>query len=188
MVSEPTPFFIAKTAVFVAIIVGFSWKLASYKGLPNVLIVMAVLIVVYDFVTNRTTIGRRIYALGGNEKAARLSGIDTRELTRIIRMKGAPNGVIAHAPDGVFDIEALVAKARAWKGLVGLDLAKDVSCTQSYTWNEQCWAWPQFSWLLVCLSARRWGQPLWLWLFSCSSRLLSLPVSSQYWHGPVDAP
>src|SRR5690606_27445294 len=59
----------------------FSYMLASYKGLPNVLIVMAILIVAYDFGTRRTTVGRRIYALGGNEKAARLSGVRTERLT-----------------------------------------------------------------------------------------------------------
>jgi putative multiple sugar transport system permease protein len=77
---EPAPFFVLKNLVFVAIIVLLSYLLSSYKGMPNVLVVMAVLIVVYDFVTLRTTIGRRIYALGGNEKAARLSGIKTDRL------------------------------------------------------------------------------------------------------------
>ena len=77
---EPGFFFVLKNLVFVAIIVLLSWRLATYKGLPNVLIVMAVLIVFYDFITLRTTIGRRIYALGGNEKAARLSGIKTNRL------------------------------------------------------------------------------------------------------------
>ena len=72
-----------------------------------------------------------------------IGGIDTRRLTRAIRQQGAPHVALAHDPAGKFDIGALVAKARAWKGLVGLDLAKDVSCTQSYTWNEQCWAWPE---------------------------------------------
>lgn len=81
METEPSAFFLGKTALFVAAIVLFSYLLSSYKGLPNVLIVMAVLIVAYDFVTRRTTIGRRIYALGGNEKAARLSGIKTERLT-----------------------------------------------------------------------------------------------------------
>jgi len=81
MESEPYPFFIAKNLVFVAIIVAFTWKLASYKGLPNVLIIMTLLMLFYDFVTTRTTIGRRIYALGGNEKAARLSGIKTQWLS-----------------------------------------------------------------------------------------------------------
>jgi len=80
MEDEPFAFFLVKNVAFAAIILGLSYLLASYKGLPNVLIVMAVLIVAYDFVTNRTTIGRRIYALGGNEKAARLSGVKTQRL------------------------------------------------------------------------------------------------------------
>ncbi len=69
-----------------------------------------------------------------------LSGIDTRELTRIIRMKGAPNGVIAHAPDGVFDIAALLSQARGWPGLEGMDLAKDVTTLQCYGWADGMWA------------------------------------------------
>jgi putative multiple sugar transport system permease protein len=81
MEAEPYPFFIAKNLVFVAIIVAFSWKLASYKGLPNVLIIMTLLMLFYDFATTRTTIGRRIYAVGGNEKAARLSGVKTQWLS-----------------------------------------------------------------------------------------------------------
>ena len=79
--SEPSPFFWGKLAVFGALIVGFSWVMASYRGLPNVLIVMTLLMLLYDFVTRRTTIGRRVYALGGNEKAARLSGVKTQWLT-----------------------------------------------------------------------------------------------------------
>jgi putative multiple sugar transport system permease protein len=77
---EPTAFFWGKMAIFSAILVTFSYLLASYKGLPNVLIVMALLIALFDFVTSRTTVGRRIYALGGNEKAAKLSGIKTERL------------------------------------------------------------------------------------------------------------
>ena len=80
MEQEPYAFFLVKNLFFAAIILFFSYLLSTYKGLPNVLIVMAVLIVVYDFVTNRTTLGRRIYALGGNEKAARLSGVKTQRL------------------------------------------------------------------------------------------------------------
>lgn len=68
-----------------------------------------------------------------------LSGIDTRALTRAIRISGAPNGVIAHSPDGSFDIDALIAKARNWPGLEGMDLAKEVSATQSYKWNDGLW-------------------------------------------------
>jgi putative multiple sugar transport system permease protein len=80
MAQEPYGFFLVKNLFFAGAILLLSYLLATYKGLPNVLIVMAVLIVGYEFVTNRTTIGRRIYALGGNEKAARLSGIKTQRL------------------------------------------------------------------------------------------------------------
>lgn len=72
-----------------------------------------------------------------------VGGVDTRRLTRAIRQQGAPHVAIAHDPDGNFDTEALVAEARAWTGLVGLDLAKDVSCAQSYKWDEMRWAWPE---------------------------------------------
>jgi carbamoyl-phosphate synthase small subunit len=71
-----------------------------------------------------------------------VGGVDTRRLTRAIRQQGAPHVALAHAPDGQFDIEALVAKARAFSGLEGLDLAKDVTCAQSYRWNQMRWAWP----------------------------------------------
>jgi putative multiple sugar transport system permease protein len=81
MDNEPKVFFVLKNLVFVAMITAFSYLLSSYKGLPNVLIVMLLLMFAYDFVTSKTTIGRRIYALGGNEKAARLSGIKTERLT-----------------------------------------------------------------------------------------------------------
>jgi putative multiple sugar transport system permease protein len=77
---EPTAFFWGKMVIFSALLITFSYLLASYKGLPNVLIVMALLIALFDFVTGRTTIGRRVYALGGNEKAAKLSGIKTERL------------------------------------------------------------------------------------------------------------
>jgi len=80
METEPMGIFIARNAVFAALLVALSWLLASYKGLPNVLVIMFVLMVAYDFVTRRSTVGRRIYALGGNEKAARLSGIRTERL------------------------------------------------------------------------------------------------------------
>ena len=70
-----------------------------------------------------------------------IGGIDTRRLTRAIRQQGAPHVVFAHNPDGVFDIESMIARARDWQGLVGLDLAKVVSCTQSYHWNESAWEW-----------------------------------------------
>ena len=72
-----------------------------------------------------------------------LSGVDTRALTRRIREGGSPHGVIAHDPDGRFDLAALVEKARSWTGLVGLDLAKDASCLQPFSWEEGTWAWPE---------------------------------------------
>jgi carbamoyl-phosphate synthase small subunit len=68
-----------------------------------------------------------------------LAGVDTRALTRAIRIEGAPNGVIAHYPSGAFDIPALIEQARAWPGLEGMDLAKDVSALQSYQWDEGLW-------------------------------------------------
>jgi putative multiple sugar transport system permease protein len=77
---EPLPFFVGKNIVFAGLILLVSALLSAYKGMPNVLIVMAVLVVCYDFLALRTTVGRRIYALGGNEKAARLSGIKTERL------------------------------------------------------------------------------------------------------------
>lgn len=71
-----------------------------------------------------------------------LGGVDTRRLTRAIRQSGAPHVALAHDPAGQFDIENLVASARAFSGLEGLDLAKKVTCAQSYHWNEMRWAWP----------------------------------------------
>jgi carbamoyl-phosphate synthase small subunit len=71
-----------------------------------------------------------------------LAGVDTRALTRLIRDKGMPHAVIAHAPDGKFDLDALKAKAAAWTGLVGLDLAKDASTLQPFVYEEGLWDWP----------------------------------------------
>ena len=68
-----------------------------------------------------------------------ISGIDTRALTRLIRVKGAPNAVIAHNAKGQFDLAALLAQAEAWPGLEGMDLAKTVSTTQSYGWSDGLW-------------------------------------------------
>ena len=70
-----------------------------------------------------------------------LSGVDTRALTRRIREQGMPHAVIAHHPEGKFDLDALVAQAAAWTGLVGLDLAKDASCLQPFVWEEGLWSW-----------------------------------------------
>ncbi|MBP7000297.1 glutamine-hydrolyzing carbamoyl-phosphate synthase small subunit [Amaricoccus sp.] len=72
-----------------------------------------------------------------------VGGVDTRRLTRAIRLQGAPHAAIAHAPDGAFDLDDLLAQARAFPGLVGMDLARDVTCAQSYRWDEMRWAWPE---------------------------------------------
>ncbi len=70
-----------------------------------------------------------------------ISGVDTRALTALIREKGVPNAVIAHSPDGKFDLDALKKRAADWPGLVGMDLAKDVSTAQTHTWSETTWQW-----------------------------------------------
>jgi carbamoyl-phosphate synthase small subunit len=70
-----------------------------------------------------------------------IAGIDTRALTARIREKGMPNAVIAHEPSGKFDLAKLKAEAKAWPGLLGLDLVPDVTTGQSYAWDETLWAW-----------------------------------------------
>jgi len=68
-----------------------------------------------------------------------IAGLDTRALTRRIRDGGPPTGLIAHAADGSFDTAAMIAEARAWPGLEGMDLAKEVTCAQSRTWTQGDW-------------------------------------------------
>lgn len=80
-IEEPFVFFASKNALIFLALVSMSFLLAGFRGLPNVFIVMALLIAVYSFVTSRTTMGRRIYAIGGNEKAAMLSGINSKKIT-----------------------------------------------------------------------------------------------------------
>ena len=79
---EVTPFyfFVAKNVLITAAVLGFCYLMASYKGLPNVLVLLFVLVTFYAFITSSSVIGRRIYAMGGNEKAARLSGVNTPRL------------------------------------------------------------------------------------------------------------
>ncbi len=78
---EPTGLFVIRNAVIAAALLFVTWKLAGFRGLPNVLVSMSVLTIVYVFLTERTTLGRRVYATGGNAKAAKLSGIRTERLT-----------------------------------------------------------------------------------------------------------
>lgn len=76
----PLYFFISKQVLITFAVLGFCYLMASYKGIPNLLVIMFPLVAIYSFITNQTVIGRRIYALGGNEKAARLSGANTQRL------------------------------------------------------------------------------------------------------------
>jgi len=69
-----------------------------------------------------------------------ISGVDTRRLTRRVRDGGPPSGAVGHAPDGSVDIAALREQAAAWPGLAGMDLAKEVTCLQSYGWDQTRWA------------------------------------------------
>jgi len=78
---SPAPVFGIKMAVIVAVIMIFSYILATYEGIPTILVILAALIIAYSFVANRTVVGRHIYAIGGNEKAAQLSGIKTKRVT-----------------------------------------------------------------------------------------------------------
>ncbi|MCE5972574.1 sugar ABC transporter permease [Sinirhodobacter sp. WL0062] len=78
---EPANFFWARNVIVLGALLFLTFKLATFRGLPNVLVTMGVLIVIYAFITQNTVIGRRVYALGGNAKAAKLSGIKTERLT-----------------------------------------------------------------------------------------------------------
>jgi putative multiple sugar transport system permease protein len=78
---EPAGFFVFKSLALSSVIIYFTYLIASHRGLPNVLVLMVALIALYGFVTTRTIIGRQIYAVGGNEKGAKLSGIKTERLT-----------------------------------------------------------------------------------------------------------
>jgi putative multiple sugar transport system permease protein len=78
---EPLAFFIARNVLVAGAIIFVAYKPSTFRGLPNVLITMGIRIVIYAFITENTTLGRRIYAIGGNLKAAKLSGIHTERLT-----------------------------------------------------------------------------------------------------------
>ncbi|WP_375261149.1 multiple monosaccharide ABC transporter permease [Palleronia sp.] len=110
---EPFAFFAAKTAIIFFGITWMSWLMADFRGLPNVFIVMALLIAVYSFVTSRTTTGRRIYAIGGNEKAAMLSGINSR---RLVFLTFANMGMLAALAGLVFAARLNTATPKAGAG------------------------------------------------------------------------
>jgi putative multiple sugar transport system permease protein len=81
LAEEPQAIFFGRNILIAVALIGFSFIMARYKGLPTVLVVMFTLIAMFMFITTRTTFGRRIYAMGGNEKAAKLSGVNTERLT-----------------------------------------------------------------------------------------------------------
>ena len=93
-----------------------------------------------------------------------ITGIDTRALTARIRENGMPNGIVAHAPDGQFDDASIMAELKAFPGLEGLDLAREVTTAQTYKWDQTPWQWdkgygtldnPQFHIVAVDYGAKR---------------------------------
>ena len=104
------------------VLLGFAYQMSSYRGLPNVLIIMFVLVMLYRFVTNQTTIGRRIYALGGNFKAAKLSGIKTERLTFLTFVN---MGVLAGLAGMIFAARLNTATP---KGGLGFELDVIAAC------------------------------------------------------------
>jgi putative multiple sugar transport system permease protein len=90
MAEEPIELFYVRNALIAIAFLGFAWIMASHRGLPNVMITMFALVALFMFLTTRTTFGRRVYAMGGNEKATRLSGINTERITiQIFAIMGA---------------------------------------------------------------------------------------------------
>jgi putative multiple sugar transport system permease protein len=110
---EPFGFFLGRLLLISAALLYFSWLMANYRGLPNVLVIMALLIAVYSFLTTKTTFGRRIYAIGGNAKAAKLSGINTE---RLVFLVFANMGMLAALAGLVFAARLNVATPKAGLG------------------------------------------------------------------------
>ncbi|HMT13190.1 MAG TPA: sugar ABC transporter permease [Aestuariivirga sp.] len=113
LAEEPDMIFYGRNLLIAIAFLGFSFLMAKYKGLPNVLVVMFGLIALFIFITTRTTFGRRIYAMGGNEKAARLSGINTEKLTFLIF---AIMGALAALAGLIFAARLNVATPKAGLG------------------------------------------------------------------------
>jgi len=110
---EPYAFFVGKSAALACVVLYFTYLIASHRGLPNVLVVMTALIALYAFVTRRTVIGRHIYAVGGNAKAAKLSGIKTERLTFLAFVN---MGVLAALAGLVFAARLNTATPKAGTG------------------------------------------------------------------------
>ncbi len=111
---EPQLIFILKNVLVFAAIVAFCFALANNRGLLVVLVIMGVLIAFYSFVTTRTTVGRRIYALGGNEKATKLSGVNTEKLVFLTFVN---MGVLSALAGMIFAARLTSAQPRAGQGL-----------------------------------------------------------------------
>ena len=122
VVVESLGAFAARNGLLAVMLIAFAYQMGSYRGLPNVLIIMFVLIMLYRFVTNKTTIGRRIYALGGNIKAARLSGIKTERLTFLTFVN---MGVLAGLAGMIFAARLNTATP---KGGLGFELDVIAAC------------------------------------------------------------
>ena len=120
--TEPFGFFVGKNLLMLAAVCGLAYGIISYRGLPNVLVIMAVLIALYAFVTTRTTVGRQIYAVGGNEKAAKLSGIGTERLTFLTFVN---MGVLAALAGLIFAARLNTATPKAG---VGFELDTIAAC------------------------------------------------------------
>ena len=122
VVVESLGAFSARNGLLALVLLAFAYQMGSYRGLPNVLIIMFVLIMLYRFVTNKTTIGRRIYALGGNIKAAKLSGIKTERLTFLTFVN---MGVLAGLAGMIFAARLNTATP---KGGLGFELDVIAAC------------------------------------------------------------
>lgn len=120
--AEAMSSFLIRNGVIGLVILAFAYQMSSYRGLPNVLIIMFLLVMLYRFVTNKTTIGRRIYALGGNAKAAKLSGIKTERLTFLTF---ANMGVLAGLAGMIFAARLNTATP---KGGLGFELDVIAAC------------------------------------------------------------
>jgi len=110
---EPAAIFYVKNVLASGLILFFIYMMASYKGLPNVLVVMSILIALFMFVTKMTTVGRRVYAMGGNQKAAKLSGIKTERLTFLVFVN---MGMLAALAGLIFAARLNTATPKAGQG------------------------------------------------------------------------
>jgi putative multiple sugar transport system permease protein len=120
--AESMAAFALRNGLLAVVLLAFAWSMGQYRGLLNVLIIMTVLILLYRFVTNKTTVGRRIYALGGNIKAARLSGIKTERLTFLTFVN---MGVLAGLAGMIFAARLNTATP---KGGLGFELDVIAAC------------------------------------------------------------